>query len=130
MNKLFILILLCLLASHTNAQTNPTQAFGKVDVADLELKSCDFEKDANAEVLFDKKDVRFDDNFRILMDHHKRIKIFNNNGKGSADIHLMFTSRNNFERLTNIQAQTINLINGKAEITKLDKSAYLYKGDR
>jgi hypothetical protein len=122
MNKLFILILLCLLASHTNAQTNPTQAFGKVDVADLELKSCDFEKDANAEVLFDKKDVRFDDNFRILMDHHKRIKIFNNNGKGSADIHLMFTSRNNFERLTNIQAQTINLVNGKAEITKLDKA--------
>jgi hypothetical protein len=126
MNKLYPLICLCLLTTYTNAQTKPTQAFGKVDIADLELKSCDFEKDANAEVLFDKKNVTGRYDFSIEMICHKRIKIFNTNGKSEADIHLSFLSRNNVERITNIQAQTINLVNGKVEITTLDKSL-IYK---
>jgi hypothetical protein len=119
MNKLCPLIFLCLLVYYTNAQTKPTQAFGKVDIADLELKSCDFEKDANAEVLFSKTKIIFSNG--VLLEHHKRIKVFNDNGKKQADIHLTFISRNNIERLYNIEAQTINLVDGNVEITKLDK---------
>jgi hypothetical protein len=55
MNKTFTILLLCLFTSLLKAQTPPTtQPYGKIDIADLEMKACDFEKDANAEVLFNK----------------------------------------------------------------------------
>src|SRR5690606_28145137 len=80
--------------------------FGKIDVSDLELKECSFEKDANAMVLFDKGDVYFDTNFDIIMRRHKRIKIFNNKGKDHGDIRLEFYSSNKYEEIYELSAQT------------------------
>jgi hypothetical protein len=54
--KLFILITLLTIFSSTNAQT---WGFGNIDTADLRITRCDFEKDANAEVLFDKAYVYY-----------------------------------------------------------------------
>ncbi|EHQ27593.1 DUF3857 domain-containing protein [Mucilaginibacter paludis] len=114
-----VLFLVCLCYFHRlHAQT---QAFGKIDVADLELKNCDFEKDANAMVLFDKGDVYFDQNFSIVMERHKRIKIFNDKGKDEANIRIPFFGGNRLESITDIQVETINEVNGKPEITKLEK---------
>ena len=106
-------------------QTVPApQSYGKVDMADLELKTCDFEKDANAEVLFEKGDLYFDlDVGSTTNEIFKRIKIFNENGKKEADIHLKFWSGNQLEYITGLQAETINLNDGKIEITKLDKKS-------
>jgi hypothetical protein len=103
-------------------QTIPTdEAYGKVDNADLEMKACDFEKDANAETLIDKAELYYDNTFKIAMDYHERIKIFNDNGKDAANIHLKYYNRNQYEYITGLQAETINLTDGKIEITKLDK---------
>ena len=129
MNKIFTALLLCGLATTiTNAQKKTevpgiptTQPYGKIDIADLELKACDFEKDANAMVLFDKGDTYYDDQFNIMMERHKRIKIFNDNGKNEANIRIEYISGNHYEYITGIEAETINLVNGKIEITKLDK---------
>jgi hypothetical protein len=126
MNKIFTTLLLGVLAFAGNAQTSsqPTPGvmpFGKVDVADLEMKTCDFEKDANAEVLFAKGNVYFDQQFNIIMEVHKRVKIFNDNGMKEAEIHIPFQGGNRLEFITGLQAQTINLVNGKPEIIKLDK---------
>lgn len=126
MNKFFTALLLGILAFAGKAQT-PTQSlpgvmpFGKVDVADLEMKTCDFEKDANAEILFNKGNVFFDQQFNIVMEVHKRIKIFNDNGMKQAEIHIPYQGGNRLEFITGLQAQTINLVDGKPEITKLDK---------
>jgi len=126
MNKIFTTLLLSALAFVAQAQT-PAQTvsgvmpFGKVDVADLEMKNCDFEKDANAEVLFEKGNVYFDLQFNIIMEVHKRVKIFNDNGMKEAEIHIPFQGGNRLEFITGLQAQTINLVNGKPEIIKLDK---------
>ncbi len=84
--KFFLTFLLaCALLVLAKAQTSPvtpsTQPYGKIDKADLEMTSCDFEKDANAEVLFDKADVYFDDRLNVILERHVRIKIFNDNGK-------------------------------------------------
>ncbi|GAA4329633.1 hypothetical protein GCM10023149_34420 [Mucilaginibacter gynuensis] len=95
--------------------------FGKIDKADLELKNCEFEPDANAEVLFDKGDVYIDRQFDIVTERHTRIKIFNDNGKKNADIRITYVSANRLEYITELQAQTINLVDGKPEITKIDK---------
>jgi hypothetical protein len=127
MNKLFITALLCAAACAVEGQTPKpktpvVQAFGKVDQADLELKSCDFEKDANAEVLQETGDIYFGaDIMSITNEVHKRIKIFNTNGNSEADIKINFYSGDHLEYITGIQAETINLTDGKVEITKLDK---------
>ncbi len=127
MNKPFITLFLCAAAATCFAQTTPAfvppvMQFGKVDQADLELKACDFEKDANAEMLFNKGSVYFGADLSTITEEvHKRIKIFNDNGKDEANIHIKFYSNHQLEYISGIQAQTVNLVNGKPEITKLDK---------
>jgi len=125
MKKTFTLILLSAFCAGANAQTTATpttQPYGKVDQADLEMKACDFEKDANAEVLFNKGNVYYgSDLVSITEEVHKRIKIFNDNGKKEADIHLEYISDGHYQSITGLQAETINLVDGKVEITKLDK---------
>ena len=127
MNKFLPALFLAFFYFAVKAQTPEaamptTQPFGKIDIADLEMKACDFEKDANAEVLFDKGNVYFGaDLMSITNEIHRRIKVFNDNGKKEADIHIKFYSGNRLEYITGLQAQTINLVNGKPEIIKLDK---------
>lgn len=101
-----------LLTFAANAQTKTPpiqnyQPYGVIDTADLSLKQCDFEKDANAEVLFNKGIEAFDDDFYITFTVHKRIKIFTNSGKDEANIRIPF-----IDKLTDLKAETINL-NGK-----------------
>ena len=100
---------------------SPLRDFGKIDMADLEMKQCDFEKDANAMVLFDKGDIYFDDHFNVIMDRHKRIKIFNDKGKDEANIKIHFYGASRAENITDVQVETINENNGKPEITKIDR---------
>jgi hypothetical protein len=122
LSLLAILPVMCMAAkAQSTAPVPTTMPFGKIDKADLEMKSCDFEKDANAMVLFDKGDSYFDTEFNIIMERHKRIKIFNDNGKDHANIRITFYGRNRYEYITGLQAQTINLVDGKPEITKIDK---------
>ena len=125
MNKLFTIAIICIFFLSAKAQTpaaiSPTQPFGKIDKADLELTSCDFEKDANAETLFDKGSVSFNANLDIFFERHVRIKIFNDKGKSEADIRIPYYSGGHYEYITNLQAETVNLNNGNIEVTKVDK---------
>ncbi|OKS88864.1 DUF3857 domain-containing protein [Mucilaginibacter polytrichastri] len=124
MKLILPLLFLCCtlqLSVHAQVKTNRIQAFGKVDQADLELKTCDFESDANAMVLFVKGDIYYDQEFNIVMEYHKRIKIFNEHGKDEANVKIDFEGGNKVESITGLQAQTINLTDGKPEITKVDK---------
>ena len=82
MNKLLPMLFLGAFCLSVKAQTPDatiptTQPFGKIDNADLELKTCDFEKDANAEVLFNSGSVYYDSYLNLVGEYHKRIKIFN-----------------------------------------------------
>lgn len=127
MKKTLLAICLCLLTFICKSQYLKPQPYGKVTIADLEMKTCDFEKDANAEVLFDKGFTYFDSDFNIITEVHRRIKIFNDNGKGAADIHIPYDGGNRLENVSNVQAETINLVDGKIEITKLDKKLIYFK---
>ncbi|AMR31231.1 hypothetical protein A0256_07215 [Mucilaginibacter sp. PAMC 26640] len=122
MHKFFCLALACLFSIILKAQTPLlVQPFGKIDKADLELKSCDFEKDANAMVLFDKANVFLTTSYQVITEIHKRIKIFNVNAKEEGDIRLEYFSGGRAQSITGLQAQTINLNNGNIEIIKVDK---------
>jgi hypothetical protein len=122
MTKALTLILACAITLTVKAQTTPTtQAFGKIDKTDLELKACDFEKDANAMILFNKAEVYYDQQANIVANRHRRIKIFNTNAKDEGNIRIEYYNANRMQYVTGLQAQTINLNNGNIEIIKVDK---------
>src|ERR1700760_3617348 len=58
------------------------EPYGVVDTADLKMTSCDFEKEANAEILFDKGTINVD--YGKSMERHVRIKILSEFGKRAA----------------------------------------------
>ncbi len=124
LKKLFPLLILVLLAGCVNAQqvtpTQTTKPYGIIDTADLKMTSCDFEKDANAMVLFDYAVVTHT-GYTIKMQRHKRIKIFNNNAKDVANIRIEFQRSTNDEMITDLEAETINLNNNTIEYTDVDK---------
>ncbi|GAC1303562.1 MAG: hypothetical protein NVSMB24_09760 [Mucilaginibacter sp.] len=101
-----------------------TQPYGKVEVADLEMTSCEFEKDANAEILFDK--VIITPESGLTMERHTRFKIFNEFGKGYANVRIKYPSYNDQVVIADMQAETINLNNGKIEYIPVDKKS-IYK---
>ncbi len=123
MQKFYSTFALFFIVLNSAFAQNETVAFGKVNPSDFELKECPFEKDANAMVLFDKGEVIFSSRFEIIMSRHKRIKIFSEKGKQAANIRLEYSSGGQFELLNKLQAQTINLVNGKPEIIKVDKKS-------
>jgi len=98
-----------------------TQSFGVIDKEDLAMTSCDFEKDANAEILFDKCEVSFNYRYEREINRHIRIKIFNDVAKNASNVKLRYTTGKRPEFISDIQAETINLNNSAIEITKVEK---------
>ncbi|MGV3508533.1 MAG: hypothetical protein ACO1N7_04525, partial [Sphingobacteriaceae bacterium] len=96
MKKLLLVMLIFSVTSQLSF-AQETQSYGKIDISDLELKECSFEKDANAMVLFDEAEVYFDHQFDIVLERHKRIKIFNEKAKDEANIRLKFFAAHNYE---------------------------------
>ena len=126
MNKLYTIAFLSIITLSVKAQTPAAvpaaQPYGVVSLEDLQMKECDFEKDANAEMLFATADVYYGADLNsISADIHKRIKIFNDNGKSAANIKIEFFTEDRLEYITGIQAETINMVDGKQVITKVDK---------
>lgn len=99
--------------------------FGKVEKADLELKTCDFDDKAEAVVLFDVGELYFDLSSMastMQFERHVRIKILKAKGKDQADIHLPYFSYRNIEYIKNLTAQTYNLdASGNIVTTKVEK---------
>jgi hypothetical protein len=91
MTKPFVLLAIALIsfsvkAQSTKTDTNQVRPYGKVDTDELKMKSCSFEKDANAVVLFDKASITVNQWWDVTLIRHKRIKIFHSNGKDEANI--------------------------------------------
>ena len=129
MKTVFMLLLSIALVSAANAQTSgpAVQPYGTVDQADLEMKDCDFEKGANGMVLFDKANAVPESSGRYLilsMERHIRLKIFNDFGKNLGNVRIeYFSDYLNGSIVSGLQAETINLNNGKIEVTPLDKKS-------
>jgi len=105
--------------------------FGDIDKTDLQMKECEFDKDAQAYKLLDYGDVQYrvgGDEFNIETDRRTRIKILKEKGLDEANIKINFYSLGNYERITDISGVTYNLDNsGKVVKTKLEKSSIFIK---
>ena len=105
--------------------------YGKIDKADLQLKECEFDKDAEAYNLISYGDVHYTiagEDFNIVTERRSRIKILKDKGLDEANIKIRFYSNSNFENINNISGLTYNLDNsGNIIITKLEKSSIYIK---
>ena len=99
--------------------------FGKIEPSDLSMKSCSYEPDAPAMVLFDVGEVSYNISqysISIETQRRKRIKIFNQEGIAQADIKIPFYHKDGFEYVTKISGVVYNLSeNGQVEKTNLQK---------
>src|SRR5450432_587537 len=100
-------------------------AFGKVDKADLEMKECEFDKNAEAMVLFDVEESSCDlhGTFTMRAERRVRVKILNDKGLDHANIHIKYRYENHVKPISGLSAQTYNLdASGNPVITKVEKS--------
>jgi hypothetical protein len=105
--------------------------FGKVDLSELQMTECAFDKGAAAMVIFDEAESVFRLNLTSAglpyfeqTDHRTRIKIFNQKGFDNANIKIRYPSSSNMVSITHLSAQTYNLdASGNMVITKLDKAS-------
>ena len=134
MKPIQLLSTLLLFSLSTIAQKE-IPAFGKIDKAELEMKECNFDKNAGAVVLFDVAEVYCNLNFnnrfnplRTEMERHVRIKILNKNGTDRGDVKIRYLTDRNLEDIKSLTAQTINLdASGNMVITKVEKDAIYRK---
>ena len=76
--------------------------FGEFTDSEKNLKECDFDKDADAVILFDYGNSVSDDEQRLITTQRIRIKILNNRGLDYANIRIPFYSKEDFEYVHNI----------------------------
>src|SRR6476469_2747070 len=127
MRKLPLLALILFISAHAIAQkkknSNPNlPAFGVVEKADLEMKTCDFDDKAEALVLLDDGALEYIINSGMEMERRIRIKILNDKGLDWANVHLSYRAERNAQDIESLEAQTYNLdAGGNVVVTKLDK---------
>ncbi len=127
MKKIIFVTLLLLATLFTFSQKNKDKyVFGKVDKAELEMKVCDYDKAAEAMVLFDLGETFCYQDGRVEFFKHIRIKVFNDKGKNQADIKIPFVPGSS--DLKNLTAQVYNLDEaGNIVVTKVEKDLFLKK---
>jgi hypothetical protein len=115
-----LFISLSIAAQSKNEKNIPE--FGKVDKTELELKECEFDKNAEALVLFDGGELYGNDYGNIELKRHIRIKILKDKGLEQANIKILFHAFKGDESVKKLEAQTYNLdASGNVVATKVEK---------
>ncbi len=95
--KLLAAILPLIIFMSANAQQTDFEGYGTASSAELELKQCSFDKNADAIILVNEAVSNFDDEYHLITDHHVRIKILNENGKEAANVKIPYWLKDGFE---------------------------------
>jgi len=124
--RLILIVMVALpLAALCQSKKN-LPSFGKVSKEELLNSTCEFDKDAEAMVLYESGRWYLDignNGYYDELVHHVRIKILNEKGVDRANVKLRYTSKLNSEAITNLSANTYNLDeSGNIVTTKLEKN--------
>ena len=103
--------------------------FGQITNEEINLKECDFDKEAEAIIIFDDAFTDHDDDYNMITTRRVRIKILNEKGLERGNIIIPFYSGNNFEFIKDIRGFTFNIdASGNHTYRDLDrKSIYIEK---
>jgi hypothetical protein len=132
MNKRVILVAFFYLSLLNGfSQVDSIPASGQIEKKDLLLTECDFDKNAEALVLFDVGEAIFKE-YKVAINtevkRHIRIKILTNKGLDRANIKLPYLLGSLGEHLSIEEAQTFNIDdNGNVLITRVDKKSIVDK---
>jgi Domain of Unknown Function with PDB structure (DUF3857) len=127
--KHFLLAFSIVMLATTLLQAQKTKliAVGKIEKADLEMTDCDYDKGAVAYKLIDRGNLYYDrgvDFFKMVVERRTRIKILKDKGMEYANVKIPYYSRNNDQKMADIDAYTYNLdASGNVVTTKVEKSS-------
>jgi hypothetical protein len=131
--KHYLLTLICSLFLPPFAQ-NKLPNLGKIDVDDLKITECPFDKDAVAYKIIDWGNVYYERGtegislFKQVYEKRVRIKILKDKGLSYANVTIPYYSFNNDQKVTKTEAYTYNLDeNGKVKTTAVSKSSIYSK---
>jgi len=102
--------------------------FGKVDDAIVKQNEHHIDKDASAAVVYRKTNTTFnyteDKGFFRQTEFHEIIKIYNSEGHdwATVEIPMYVADKSQKEQITGLKAYTYNVVDGKVERVKLEKS--------
>ncbi len=96
-----LLAILCIAITFCNAQ--PTN-FGEFTTEEKLLKHVDFDKEADAVILFDMAIASYNDDYNLLLQRRTRIKILKEKGVSLANVEIPFYSKDKFESIYNLKA--------------------------
>src|ERR1700752_5031676 len=130
--KITLSMLVALLAvlSVSSQQPRPLPEFGKVDISELQLKECSFDKNAPAMYFFREaqslakiEGTALSSSLYEQMVVHVRMKIFNKEGLDYANVKIRYPINSDMVSIKKLSAQTYNLDDaGNIVVTKMDKS--------
>lgn len=103
-----MLILLFLGIQMTSWGQKAPMKWGKISKEDLAMTVYEPDSSANAVVLADYGELKFNvssGDLRYILERHRRIKIINRSGFEEADVTLPYYSHKNYERISDIKAQ-------------------------
>lgn len=100
------------------------QEYGKILQEEIKLKECSFDKNAEAVILLDKAVTAADDERQLITKRRIKIKILKPSGADRGDVRISFYSKDDFERLTDIEAYVYNETSeGVPKTTVIDRRA-------
>ena len=105
--KTFSVLAACLTCLSRLTQS-PLSEFGVYTTAEVNLKQCSFDKDADAVVLLDEALSNYDDDWQLLTSRRIRIKILNQRAIDWGNISILFSSKDKFEFIRDIEGITYN----------------------
>jgi hypothetical protein len=120
-------MLLCL-SQPLHAQTSPMK-FGKVELAELQMKSYAPDTSAEAVILGDYGQSYFKyghDGFQLVHERHVRIKVLKKSGYDWATVKIPFyraATGGSEEKITSLSGYSHNVVGGKPEKEKLTREA-------
>jgi len=94
------------------SQKNEPTQFGKVTKSEFQIRDCEFDKDADAEVVSDVAEYIWNfvgGSLQSQLTHRRRIKILKDRGLKYADIGIKFRHFRNEQQISRLTAVTYNL---------------------
>ena len=130
MKKLSIL-LISLLPSLASLAQKEAPAYGKIDKADLQMTTCDFDPEADAYVLVRTGQTTYNLNggeIALETVHRVRVKILKDKGVSRGNVRIVYWGADRAQEIDEISGETYNLdASGNIVKSKLDHAAIFTK---
>lgn len=115
---------MCLAVIELCAAQTTLPAFGEITADEQSLTECSFDKEADAVVILDEASADHNDQYNLIVNRRKKLKVLKPKGNRHGDISISYLSKDDIEYISDIEAYTWNYRSGSGpEIKKVAPSA-------